>query len=245
MEWLSRRVQVGMIRSRSSAMGASPDSSTAGATRNRSGSAAPRPGRNGMVKLELVMVRAYVLERSLHKGAGPDRRHRRCACTRRRQWPRQCSRAYALVMPRPASPVRPSETKTGRRTHSEEAILAAVRDLLLEAGPRGVTTAAVSVRSGAPTGSLYHRFGSRAAMVAELWVRTIRRFHAFVFEATSSVAPGLPRALALGQAVVSFAAEHPEDARLLLIASREELAKDSDLPSGLTEELATLNQPVE
>jgi AcrR family transcriptional regulator len=148
-------------------------------------------------------------------------------------------------MPRPASPVRPSETKTGRRTHSEEAILAAVRDLLLEAGPRGVTTAAVSVRSGAPTGSLYHRFGSRAAMVAELWVRTIRRFHAFVFEATSSVAPGLPRALALGQAVVSFAAEHPEDARLLLIASREELAKDSDLPSGLTEELATLNQPVE
>jgi len=82
-------------------------------------------------------------------------------------------------------------------------------------------------------------------MVAELWVRTIRRFHAFVFEATSSVAPGLPRALALGQAVVSFAAEHPEDARLLLIASREELAKDSDLPSGLTEELATLNQPVE
>jgi AcrR family transcriptional regulator len=134
-------------------------------------------------------------------------------------------------MPRPASPVRPSETKTGRRTHSEEAILAAVRDLLLEAGPRGVTTAAVSVRSGAPTGSLYHRFGSRAAMVAELWVRTIRRFHAFVFEATSSV--------------VSFAAEHPEDARLLLIASREELAKDSDLPSGLTEELATLNQPVE
>ncbi len=63
----------------------------------------------------------------------------------------------------------------------------------MEAGPRGVTTAAVSVRSGAPTGSLYHRFGSRAAMVAELWVRTIRRFHAFLFEATSDVEPGLPR----------------------------------------------------
>jgi AcrR family transcriptional regulator len=150
-------------------------------------------------------------------------------------------------MPVPSGPSPGAEPRTtgARRTHSEDDILAAVRDLLLEAGPRGVTTAAVSVRSGAPTGSLYHRFGSRAAMVAELWVRTIRRFHAFVFEATSSAAPGLPRALALGQAVITFAAEHPEDARLLLIASREELAKDSELPSGLTEELATLNAPVE
>lgn len=148
-------------------------------------------------------------------------------------------------MPRPSHTNPAPETKTGRRTHSEDAILGAVRDLLLEAGPRGVTTAAVSVRSGAPTGSLYHRFGSRAAMVAELWVRTIRRFHAFLFEATADAEPGLPRALAFGQAVVTFAARHPEDARLLLIASREELARDSNLPSELTEELATLNQPVE
>jgi len=132
-----------------------------------------------------------------------------------------------------------------RRTHSEEDILTAVRDLLLDHGPRGVTTAAVSARSGAPTGSLYHRFGSRSIMVAELWVRTIRRFHVFVLEVVEGEEPGLPRALALAKSVVDFAAQHPQDARLMLVASREELQRDEGLPPDLAEALSTLNAPVE
>lgn len=131
-----------------------------------------------------------------------------------------------------------------RRSHSDEDILAAVRELLLEGGPRQVTTAAVSERSGAPTGSLYHRFGSRSMMVAELWVRTIRRFHEFVFAATAAAEPGLPRALALAKSVIDFSARYPDDARLLLVASREELGRDPDLPADLAEELRTLNAPV-
>jgi AcrR family transcriptional regulator len=131
-----------------------------------------------------------------------------------------------------------------RRLHSDEDILRAVRELLLEGGPRSVTTAAVSQRSGAPTGSLYHRFGSRSMMVAELWVRTIRRFHELVFAATSEADPGRPRALALARAVVDFAARYPDDARLLLVASREELGRDPDLPPELAAELRTLNAPV-
>lgn len=132
-----------------------------------------------------------------------------------------------------------------RRTHSEESILRAVRDLLLEHGARGVTTAAVSERSGAPTGSLYHRFGSRSVMVAELWVRTIRSFHADVLAATGAAEPGVERAIALARAVVDFASHRPEDARLLLIASREELLADETLPAELAAAVATLNQPVE
>lgn len=133
---------------------------------------------------------------------------------------------------------------TRRRRHSDEEILAAVRELLLEGGPRHVTTAAVSARSGAPTGSLYHRFGSRSVMIAELWVRTIRRFHAFVFAATDAAEPGLPRALALARSVIDFSARFPADARLLLVASREELGRDPELPAELVEELRTLNAPV-
>ena len=109
-----------------------------------------------------------------------------------------------------------------RRTHSEEDILRAVRDLLLDHGPRGVTTAAVSERSGAPTGSLYHRFGSRSIMVAELWIRTIGRFHVYLLEVVDDQEPGLPRALAFAKAVIDFSARNTEDARLMLIASRDE-----------------------
>ena len=83
-----------------------------------------------------------------------------------------------------------------RRLDSDDEMLAAVRDLLLEHGPRGVTTAAISERSGAPTGSLYHRFGSRSNMVAELWIRTIQKFHAEFFAATDAAEPGMARAIA-------------------------------------------------
>lgn len=131
------------------------------------------------------------------------------------------------------------------RTHTDEQILTAVRDLLLTHGSRGVTTAAVSERSGAPTGSLYHRFGSRAAMVAEMWVRTIREFHRHVLGAAAAAEPGMDRALALAGAIVDYSSLHPEDARLMLIASREELMQDATIPSELRDDLATLNDPVE
>lgn len=132
-----------------------------------------------------------------------------------------------------------------RRFHSEEQILLAVRDLLLEHGSRGVTTAAVSERSGAPTGSLYHRFGSRSVMVAEMWVRTIRSFHAELLRATAAAEPGVERAVAVAGAIVDFASRRPQDARLLLVASREELLADRSLPAALAESVRTLNAPVE
>lgn len=131
-----------------------------------------------------------------------------------------------------------------QRMHTDEQILSAVRDLLLAHGPRGVTTAAVSERSGAPTGSLYHRFGSRAAMVAEMWVRTIREFHSELFKVSAVAEPGMDRALALAGAIVDYSSRNPESARLMLVASREELENDPSISSELGNSLATLNDPV-
>ena len=37
---------------------------------------------------------------------------------------------------------------------------------------------AVARRAGVPSGSLYHRFPSRAALLGALWLRTVRRFQA-------------------------------------------------------------------
>jgi AcrR family transcriptional regulator len=132
-----------------------------------------------------------------------------------------------------------------RRSHSDDEMLAAVRDLLLEHGSRGVTTAAISERSGAPTGSLYHRFGSRANMVAELWIRTIRKFHVELFVATDSAEPGMKRAMAGVNAIVDFCSKNQPDARLMLVASVTELENDPSLPADLAESLRTLNEPVE
>ena len=132
-----------------------------------------------------------------------------------------------------------------RRAYSDEQILSAVRDLLLADGPRGVTTAAVSARSGAPVGSLYHRFRSRSAMVAELWVRTIREFHQFLLNTAEEAEPGMERALAVALATIDFAEQRPEDARLLAMASREELRSSEGLTPELVEALDHLNEPAE
>jgi hypothetical protein len=82
-------------------------------------------------------------------------------------------------------------------------------------------------------------------MVAELWVRTVRRFHAELFAAAGHAQPGVDRAIAAAGAIVDFASRNPEDARLMLVASREELKADEALPAELAESLRTLNDPVE
>ena len=59
--------------------------------------------------------------------------------------------------------------------YSPEAMLDVARDLLLDEGAHGATIDAISTVSGAPTGSIYHRFGSRDELVTRLWMRAVRR----------------------------------------------------------------------
>ena len=44
--------------------------------------------------------------------------------------------------------------------------------LVAENGPSAATVAAISARLKAPTGSFYHRFASRDALLGELWFNT-------------------------------------------------------------------------
>ncbi len=122
-------------------------------------------------------------------------------------------------------------------------MLDAARDLLLERGAPSATIEAIAAASGAPTGSIYHRFGSRDELVARLWMRAVRRSQeAFV----AALAAEDARAAALDAAVgiVGFCEAHPADARLLVSFRREDLIRA--LPAGpLADELAVLNRPVE
>ena len=49
------------------------------------------------------------------------------------------------------------------------AFVEAAIDLIADGGPAAASTTAIARKVGAPTGSLYHRFESRAAVVATAW----------------------------------------------------------------------------
>jgi AcrR family transcriptional regulator len=103
----------------------------------------------------------------------------------------------------------------------EDEILAAAGRLIATHGTSGATIGAIARTVGAPTGSIYHRFGSRDRLLAEVWLRAASAFQSALFERlASSPAPeaGLAAALYMAQRV----RDHPREARLLLHHRRED-----------------------
>ncbi|OHT89122.1 TetR family transcriptional regulator [Mycobacteroides saopaulense] len=101
------------------------------------------------------------------------------------------------------------------RKHTSDAILDAVRSLLLDGGPRAATIAAIASASGAPPGTLNHRFGNREAIMSATWLRAVERFHEAAFRALQSSDDPIEIAVALALSVPTFARAYPDDARLL------------------------------
>jgi AcrR family transcriptional regulator len=99
-------------------------------------------------------------------------------------------------------------------------------------GPAGSTIGAIASALGAPTGSIYHRFGSRDVLLAELWLQTVESFQAGFQAALAGPGPreaGLQAALYTPQWVRA----NPTPARLLLLHRREDF-----LPDGWPAEVA-------
>lgn len=116
------------------------------------------------------------------------------------------------------------------RKHETDAILDAARTLVLSDGPRAASVAAIATASGAPAGTLYHRFGSRNGVLSSVWLRAIERFQQRV-QAAGTETAAVEAAVAMTRAAVEFAREHPEDARLLLQVRLRDLfdgATDTD-----------------
>lgn len=77
------------------------------------------------------------------------------------------------------------------RKHDTDRILDAARTIALRDGPRATSVAAIAAESGAPAGTLYHRFGSRDRVLQEAWLRALGRFQAEVLAAADlGVPPG-------------------------------------------------------
>lgn len=126
--------------------------------------------------------------------------------------------------------------------HDPEALLDAVRELALTRGLASVTMEAVSTATGAPTGSIYHRFRSRDEMLARTWMRAARRSQAELLEASAQTDP-VDAVVAAARSVVGFARRHPDDARLLAAYRREDFLQAAG--PALAAELGELNRPVE
>ena len=120
---------------------------------------------------------------------------------------------YYYRMPRPAR-------------YSVDALLDAAAALLAADGPAAVTMSAVARAVGAPSGSVYHRFPTRAALCGGLWLRTEERFQGGFTDALAS--PGdvggaseatggvTARCVAAARFTVQWCRTHPDEAQVLL-----------------------------
>lgn len=128
-----------------------------------------------------------------------------------------------------------------RVRHDEASLLDAARSVVIRRGARGATVAAVAAESRAPTGSIYHRFGSVDELLARAWLRAARRSHACVFVSQSEDAAGEVVAAAL--AMYDFCLRERDDA-ILLASFRQADFAHAGLPHELRAELERVNEPL-
>jgi AcrR family transcriptional regulator len=126
--------------------------------------------------------------------------------------------------------------------HPESAILDGARRVIVESGPRAATIASIAAASGAPSGSIYHRFHSVEELLARLWLRAVGRFQQAVLSAPASDDPR-EQAVNCALGAYDFCLSEPEDARLLSAFGRADFALDM-LPARLRQELTQVNDPI-
>lgn len=94
-------------------------------------------------------------------------------------------------------------------------------DLLLSEGPRSVSIKRIATILKAPSGSVYHRFGSRDHLVAELWLNAVESFQSRFANAVVT-----DPAIA-ARDVVRWSRENREIATLLTRYRREDLMQST------------------
>jgi AcrR family transcriptional regulator len=127
--------------------------------------------------------------------------------------------------------------------HSTDDILDAARELVLDGGARAATLDGIVAASGAPKGSVYHRFPTLNELLAAMWIRAVRRSQEHFLAALDDPDP-MDAAIAAALALLDFAQTHPADARLLASLRRQDLITsihDTSLRTALEE----LNAPIE
>jgi AcrR family transcriptional regulator len=122
-------------------------------------------------------------------------------------------------------PDRSEARKLSRReelgVESRRKIVAAAAALMAERGFAGTSIAAVSRRSGLPSGSIYWHFESKEALLGAVVEEGARRWFDALPGSESLPRDPAERATALLEAVVTSLEQHPEFLRLLLLIALE------------------------
>lgn len=127
------------------------------------------------------------------------------------------------------------------RKHGTDEILDATRALVLSGGPRAASVAAIAKASGAPAGTLYHRFGNRDGVLSATWLRALDRFQQRALAADAPDA--VETAVAMGVSAIVFAREHSADAKLMLTIRPADLLDGADQQE-FAATLAARNEPL-
>jgi AcrR family transcriptional regulator len=127
----------------------------------------------------------------------------------------------------------------GRARFGAAEFLDAAREIALERGPAAVTIGSITQRVKAPTGSFYHRFGSRDALLGQLWLATAVAFQE-EYVAAIEAGDGLKAALH----TPAWVRAHLSDARLLLLHHRDDFVH-GDWPQALKQGAAAQAQRVD
>jgi AcrR family transcriptional regulator len=124
---------------------------------------------------------------------------------------------------------------------SVDEMLDAAAVLLADGGPTALTAAGVARQLSAPSGSLYHRFGSRDELAAALWMRTVERFDAEVVSILDAPGDPVEVAVAAARRVVAWTGSNPLDALILTMFRRDDLTS-GEVGGELAERARTLGR---
>src|SRR5690349_25143789 len=100
--------------------------------------------------------------------------------------------------------------------YTVDVLLDAAANLLASDGPGAVTMSAVARTTGAPSGSVYHRFPTRAALCGELWARTEERLQDALLAALGDDDDSAQRCVAGALCVLAWCRAHPTEAQVLI-----------------------------
>ncbi len=103
--------------------------------------------------------------------------------------------------------------------HTADDFLDAAVRIFATKGVAGVTMSAVAREVGAPSGSIYHRFPGRPALLAAVWLRTLTGFQQGYLAALDRE-PLVEAAIEAAAQVVRWCRAHPAEGKLLYEGNR-------------------------
>lgn len=132
-----------------------------------------------------------------------------------------------------------------RSVFAVDDLLDAARSCVLRQGIRKTTVASVARESGAPVGSIYHRFAGIDDVLAGVWTRAVTRSQDAFDHLDDGVSSPVDAAVAIALASFDFCTAHPEDVLLLERLTRRDVFGLKLSPTALTEVRAVDERAIE